>query len=255
MSYFGKNIKKIRAIKKLSQTAFADIFSLTRAAVGAYEEGRAEAKIDTIISIANHFSLTVDVLLRKELTVNELYHFDVFKAASNAVSNPKKLKQPQADIHLMEDVISFVPVSYIQNYLQRYKQNHFIKQLPTLKFPFQSEYKLRAFEQQTCEMSFPSGGIKQGDVVLVEQVSSDEIIDGKIYLLISTAGVYLRQILKKEKPVATAYNPDYKPITLDSLEILELWQVRAYFSKIISKPPELEARISRLEQFLYKTEA
>ena len=75
MSYFGLNIKKIRAAKKLSQTEFAKIFDLTRAAVGAYEEGRAEAKIDTLIKIADYFKLTLDQLLRKELTINEIFHF------------------------------------------------------------------------------------------------------------------------------------------------------------------------------------
>lgn len=74
MSYFGKNIRKIRTAKKISQTAFADLFMLKRGSIGAYEEGRAEAKIDTIIEIAEYFQLTLDQLLRKELTINEIYH-------------------------------------------------------------------------------------------------------------------------------------------------------------------------------------
>ena len=49
MSYIGKNIKKIRSVKKLSQSAFADIFGLKRTSIGAYEEGRAEPKIDKVI--------------------------------------------------------------------------------------------------------------------------------------------------------------------------------------------------------------
>lgn len=74
MSYFGKNIRKIRNAKKISQTAFADLFNLKRGSIGAYEEGRAEAKIDTVIEIADYFQLTLDQLLRKELTINEIYH-------------------------------------------------------------------------------------------------------------------------------------------------------------------------------------
>ena len=75
MSYFGKNIRKIRIAKKMTQTAFADLFDLKRTALGSYEEGRAEAKIDTVIKIADHFKLTLDQLLRKELTINEIFHF------------------------------------------------------------------------------------------------------------------------------------------------------------------------------------
>ncbi|MCZ6899785.1 MAG: transcriptional regulator, partial [Bacteroidetes bacterium] len=34
MSYIGKNIKKIRTIKKLSQAQFAQLFNLARPSVG-----------------------------------------------------------------------------------------------------------------------------------------------------------------------------------------------------------------------------
>ena len=75
MSFFGKNIRKIRIAKKMSQTEFANLFNLKRTALGSYEEGRAEAKIDTIIKIADYFKLSLDQLLRKELTINEIFHF------------------------------------------------------------------------------------------------------------------------------------------------------------------------------------
>jgi len=76
MSYFGQNIRKIRIVKKLTQTEFAELFELSRTAVGSYEEGRAEAKIDTIIKIADHFELSLDQLLRMELTINDIFHFN-----------------------------------------------------------------------------------------------------------------------------------------------------------------------------------
>jgi len=75
MSYIGKNIRKIRMSKKLTQTEFAELFDLKRTAVGSYEEGRAEPKIDTLIKIAEYFKLSLDSLLRKELTINEIFGF------------------------------------------------------------------------------------------------------------------------------------------------------------------------------------
>ena len=59
----------------MTQTEFAELFNLKRTALGSYEEGRAEAKIDTIIKIADHFKLSLDQLLKKELTINEIFHF------------------------------------------------------------------------------------------------------------------------------------------------------------------------------------
>ena len=75
MSYIGKNIRKIRISKKMTQTEFAELFDLKRTAVGSYEEGRAEPKIDTLIKIADYFKLSLDQLLRKELSINEIFHF------------------------------------------------------------------------------------------------------------------------------------------------------------------------------------
>ena len=78
MSVVGINIKKIRGVKGLNQTDFANLCGLTRANIGSYEELRAEPKIDTIIKIATYYKLPIDKLVRKELTVNDISNFDVF---------------------------------------------------------------------------------------------------------------------------------------------------------------------------------
>ena len=71
----GQNIKKIRAVKGWSQTRFAEEFGLTRGAVGAYEEGRADPKLETLISIAKKISVSVDEFIHRELTVNQVHGF------------------------------------------------------------------------------------------------------------------------------------------------------------------------------------
>ncbi|MCY0969196.1 helix-turn-helix domain-containing protein [Chryseobacterium wangxinyae] len=72
MSFFGTNIKKIRQVKGLSQKAFADLFDLNRGVISAYEEGRAEPKIDTLLKVARYFNLDLDDFLTKPLQVNNL---------------------------------------------------------------------------------------------------------------------------------------------------------------------------------------
>jgi len=75
MSFLGKNIKKIRLTKKLTQNDFANIFNLSRASIGAYEEERAEAKIETLINISEYFQISIDKLLKSKLTINDILHF------------------------------------------------------------------------------------------------------------------------------------------------------------------------------------
>ncbi|MBL4716657.1 MAG: hypothetical protein COC01_01030 [Bacteroidetes bacterium] len=79
MSNIGSNIRKIRSVKGLSQSAFADLFGLTRASIGAYEELRAEPKIDVVIEIANYFSIPLSDVFTKDLTVNQLTNFHLSK--------------------------------------------------------------------------------------------------------------------------------------------------------------------------------
>ena len=77
MSKIGSNIRKIRTVKGLNQSQFAELFDLNRARIGAYEEGRAEPKIDVVIEIAKYFSIPLNDIFVKDLTVNQLTHFDL----------------------------------------------------------------------------------------------------------------------------------------------------------------------------------
>jgi len=90
MSRIGKNIRKIRATKGLSQTAFANLFGITRASVGAYEEERAEPKTDIMLQIAKYFSIPIEALLTEELTVNRLTKFNIKAVLNENISKHKK---------------------------------------------------------------------------------------------------------------------------------------------------------------------
>ena len=83
MSFIGRNIKKIRTTKGLSQTEFGKIFGITRGSIGSYEEGRAEPKIETLKTIANKFSISLDAIITAELTVNQLSGFNPDKLLGN----------------------------------------------------------------------------------------------------------------------------------------------------------------------------
>ncbi len=87
MSKIGRNIKKIRSIKKINQNEFANLFGISRASVGAYEEGRAEPKIETIIKISAHFDIEVDKLLKNDLQVNDISGFKIDSSKLNIQGN------------------------------------------------------------------------------------------------------------------------------------------------------------------------
>lgn len=73
----AKNIKKLRLFKSMNQTEFAELFDLKRSSIGAYEEGRAEPKLDALIKISNYFDLGIDDIVKGELTVNKIAGFEL----------------------------------------------------------------------------------------------------------------------------------------------------------------------------------
>lgn len=77
MSKFGKNIKKIRNVRGLTQTQLADLLEVSRGVISSYEEGRAEPKIETILKTAEVFHLSTDILLSSNVTVNQLSGFSL----------------------------------------------------------------------------------------------------------------------------------------------------------------------------------
>jgi len=75
-SILSKNFKKLRLFKSMNQTEFAELFDLKRSSIGAYEEGRAEPKLDALIKISDYFGLTIDDIVKGELTVNKIAQFE-----------------------------------------------------------------------------------------------------------------------------------------------------------------------------------
>ena len=67
MSFFGQNIRFLRNSRQMSQSAFAEVFGLKRTAVGAYEEERAEPKVELFVKIANYFGISLEDLVCRSL--------------------------------------------------------------------------------------------------------------------------------------------------------------------------------------------
>lgn len=181
MTKIGKNIKKIRNIKGLSQQAFADLFQLTRGNISSYEEFRAEPKIEVLVKIANYFSIPLNSLIEKELSVNELLHYN-----TALVVETEKLKATQ---QLTQ--VPYIPILYINDYTAQFRNEDFISQLPQLTVPSNSKFKLIAIEVENQE-NLPTGfDFKNGDILIYEEVVKENIhrIMGRLGLMVHTEGL------------------------------------------------------------------
>ncbi|MDG2451215.1 MAG: helix-turn-helix transcriptional regulator, partial [Saprospiraceae bacterium] len=67
MSYLNDNIKYLRKQKGFTQSEFAERIGIKRSLIGAYEEHRAEPKIETIQKMSYLFNLSLDALINRNL--------------------------------------------------------------------------------------------------------------------------------------------------------------------------------------------
>jgi transcriptional regulator with XRE-family HTH domain len=250
MSFIGKNIKKIRTVKNLSQAAFAQLFNLARPSVGAYEEGRSEPKMETVVQIARQFGLSIDLLLTKELTVNELYHFDIFK---------KELAKEPALIKIAEPVATLLPqirlvrADKTLEYIVKRHEQAYLEQLPPVNFPVTLQHEGRAFEQAGSEMQHRGQGISNGDILLGELADPKEyrnLTPGLVYVVVLQSSVVTRRLLEvsaKGKLKLKADNPDYNLLEIAAKDVLEIWEVRGVFSTKLKVPGLVDERLALLE--------
>ena len=242
MSFFGKNIKKIRTVKKLSQSAFAEIFKLTRASIGAYEEGRAEAKIDTIVNIAKYFRISTDALLTKELTVNEIIHFDLFK---------EEYLKGQQTKRKNEEFIPFVPAERYSEYLTNIEKSDFIEKLPTIKLPLKNKGIYRAFEHEGCEMHNNGLGLHHGDILVCESTDKKDWNNlrlNDIYIIVYRKKILTRRLTALNQSIEfSPDNPGFKSMFIPPEEIYEIWKLKSYYSMVLMNHSDFDQRIKKLE--------
>ena len=165
MTHIGKNIKKIRNVKGLSQQSFADLFDLTRGNISSYEESRAEPKIEVMIRIANFFGIPLSNLVEKDMSVNELLHYN-----TRLVIETEKLKTARHPIN-----IPYLSAAYINDYVQRPNDTDFLRQLPSLTVPCTPKSELIAIEIQDPN-DLPAGyDFRPADILIFERVTKENI--------------------------------------------------------------------------------
>ena len=246
MSFFGKNIKKIRGVKGLSQQAFAELFGLKRATLGAYEEGRSEPKIETIIKVANYFSIQIDDLLTRDLTVNELLKFK-----SGITTDINELTQEKfTDIPCITE-------SNMSDYILYSDNDTFVNQMPSLKLPVKNTVPLRGFTINNLEMTSHDKGLYPNDVVVGHYYPVDnikELLNGTLVLVLVASKLVLRRIhVLKDTIVLRADHVNIEDKEFEKKDIKEIWKIKyVFFKRLPEYKDDLEEQLLMLTNELSK---
>ena len=222
MSLIGKNIRKIRSVKKISQQAFAELFALTRANIGSYEEGRAEPKVQIVVDIANKFGVSVDRLLNAEISVNEISNFKTELASGGSVKLKSSVNN-NAQIPYLSSIDQVM-------YLESADKESMVGKLASIQVIKSDGITVeRAFEVHSTDMLCKQKGLFVSDIVFAKKSIPSEIAslkEGTIYVVLAQGQVFIRRMYFAQGSLEFhADNAFYTPVVFAIDEIVELWEV------------------------------
>ena len=218
MTIANKNIKYLRKLRGWTQEEFAQKLRIKRSLLGAYEEERAEPRIDVLEVVCDIFKLTLDEILRKDLSDN--------KGNYLAKRRAQKLASGRSDI-------PFVPVKAAAGYLAGYADPEFVDELNTFTLPMLAGGEYRAFEIVGDSM-LPT---PSGSVIVAEKVENmNDLKNNTTYVVVSrNEGIVYKRIMKtnkiKNKFTLVSDNPVYQPYSMNAEDVLEIWQAQLVISK------------------------
>ncbi|MGZ3911882.1 MAG: helix-turn-helix domain-containing protein, partial [Flavisolibacter sp.] len=218
MSIANKNLKYLRKLRGWTQEEFAQKLRIKRSLLGAYEEERADPRIDILEAVADMFKLTLDDLLRKDVSDTKTNYL--------AKRRAQKMAGGRTDI-------PFVPVKAAAGYLAGFADPEFVDELNTFTLPMLAGGDYRAFEiVGDSMMPTPSGSVIVGERVQ----ALDEVKANQTYIVVSkTDGIVYKRMMKnnrqKNKFTLVSDNPSYQPYVVNAEDILEVWRAQMIISK------------------------
>jgi transcriptional regulator with XRE-family HTH domain len=228
MVNLNENMRSLRKRLKLTQDQFAAKLDIKRSLLGAYEEGRAEPKLELLQKIAEVFHVSVDDLIGKDLTVAGS---EVGTPTASFQGKSREMLVVTADLQ-GRDNIELVPIKAAAGYLNGYADAEYVKELPKFQLPILKQGTYRAFEINGDSM-LP---LLPGTIVIGEHVEDIKSIkSGKTYILVSQReGVVYKRVFnyldESGKLFLVSDNRHYSPYQLDGHEVMEAWAAKAYIS-------------------------
>lgn len=212
MSNAGKNLRYLRKLRGWTQEEFANKLGIKRSLVGAYEEERAEPRLEVMEAICHIFKLNLEDFLFKDL------------AETKGGTYLDRRRQLKMEAEVVE--IRFVPVKAAAGYLAGYGDPEFVDELNTFTLPMLGPGQYRAFEILGDSM-LPT---PSGSVIVGEKIDDlEEVKNSNTYVLLSrNEGVVYKRIMKnnrlKNKITLVSDNPQYEPYNVSTEDVLEVWK-------------------------------
>ncbi|WP_255520468.1 helix-turn-helix domain-containing protein [Flavobacterium sp. ALJ2] len=236
---FGKNLKKIRSVYSMSQQDFAAIFDLKRGTLGAYEEGRSNPKLETVIKIANHFSIGIEELLIKELTVNRLLKFNELLTVESDAFNIVDF-----------DGIHCVLPNDKHYFIKGFSFGINLEKFPVIKIPNVDNTNRMAFSVDDLSMTGGSMEFFPKDIVIGAECDKFAIDDKTFVIALTQNELLFRKFFKVDDHfVLKADHHGVVDLALSAKDVICIWKIEHVIQYgMNSREIFLENRLATIEQ-------
>ncbi|HCZ35640.1 MAG TPA: transcriptional regulator [Cytophagales bacterium] len=224
MVKLNENIRILRRRLSLTQDQFAQKLGIKRSLVGAYEEGRAEPRLELMQKMAEIFSMSVDQLIGQDFSAGA-------EPVVKSYERGKDVLVVTVDAEQKHN-IEFVPMKAAAGYLNGYADMEYVKELPLFSLPNLKQGTYRAFEISGDSM-LP---LMPGSIVVGEYVENlKHIKNGKTYILVTEReGIVYKRVFNYLDENGSLFlvsdNRQYAPYQLRGEDVLEAWAAKAYIS-------------------------
>ena len=243
------NLKFCRRELALTQAQMAEKLGIKRSLVGAYEEGRAEPRLATLVNMARLFGITLDQLVTTDFSkkkntkiIGSLPAPDPNAPDADTDDTPEP-PTPAAGGRLrvlaftvdkdQNENIELVPQKAAAGYLNGYADREYLEVLPKFRLPMLSQTgTYRAFEIAGDSM-LP---IASGTVIVGRYVEEwTSIKDGTPCIVVSSRdGIVFKRVFNKMRSgamfVLHSDNPHFSPYDVPADDVLEIWEAKSYIS-------------------------
>ena len=230
------NLRFLRKKAGYTQEQFAQKLGIKRSLVGAYEEGRAEPRLQNLSKISKVLNVTVDGLIfGNQMTVKSIK----FQKEKIKILPITLDKEENENIELIHQKAS-------AGYLNGFSDPEFISELPKFQLPMLAKNATyRAFEVIGDSM-LP---LTSGSIVVGKYIDSiADVKNGKTYVLITlNEGIVYKRVFnylnERGKLYLVSDNQVYSAYEIVPEDVEEIWEAKAFIS-IDFPDPEASKEIS-----------
>jgi transcriptional regulator with XRE-family HTH domain len=234
--FLPQNLRHLRKTDKRrpTQSDMATMLGVSISTYGAYEEARAEPKLENLQKIAVFFGIDTEVLIGTDLISSGA---EIEKSGRRGAA----LEKPETGPKILavtldsegQDNVEWVPEKAAAGYTAGFSNPSFISSLPAFQLPFlDKKKKYRVFTIQGDSMlPVPSGAMVFGEYA----ENWNSIKDGTPCILITrNEGIVFKKVynyLQKQSCfLLVSSNRLYEPYILPADDVLEIWKFSGYYS-------------------------